>query len=397
MHALPTFSPGRVVSIDAFRGLTFVVMVFVNELAGVSGIPAWMKHVPADADAMTFVDVVFPAFLFIVGMSLPFSLNARLARGESTLQLQRYIALRALALIVIGVFMVNAESGYHASMPFSIHLWALLTYAAFMLVWGDFGPRAQQLEAGMRLAGVLLLIVLAWLYRGGPDGNDGMRPQWWGILGLIGWAYWLACEAYLLARGRLLIVLGLLAGCIAYYAAHRASAGGPLWLQALLSQNAHFAHAAIVLAGVACTLIFFDVRRATSDRRRFAQAALFCVVLLLAAYWLRPDYKISKIHATPSWGLYSSAACVVIFGALYALVQRWKIVRWTRLVEPAASNPLVTYLVPFVIGALMAAFGLKLPATWLYGATGIAWAAAFAVVVVAIVAVLNRWHVRLQL
>ena len=45
------------------------MMVFVNDLAGVSDIPAWMKHVAADADSMTFVDVVFPAFLFIVGMA----------------------------------------------------------------------------------------------------------------------------------------------------------------------------------------------------------------------------------------------------------------------------------------------------------------------------------------
>ena len=67
----------RIVSIDAFRGLTILVMVFVNQLAGVSGVPQWARHMKADADAMSFVDVVFPAFLFIVGMSIPFALNQR--------------------------------------------------------------------------------------------------------------------------------------------------------------------------------------------------------------------------------------------------------------------------------------------------------------------------------
>jgi heparan-alpha-glucosaminide N-acetyltransferase len=36
----------RVLSIDAFRGIPILVMIFVNELAGVQGIPAWMKHMP---------------------------------------------------------------------------------------------------------------------------------------------------------------------------------------------------------------------------------------------------------------------------------------------------------------------------------------------------------------
>ena len=62
----------RIFSIDAFRGVTILVMIFVNELAGVGGLPAWTKHAEADANTMTYVDVVFPAFLFIVGMSVPF-------------------------------------------------------------------------------------------------------------------------------------------------------------------------------------------------------------------------------------------------------------------------------------------------------------------------------------
>ena len=56
----------RLLSIDVLRGLTILVMMFVNDLEGVRGAPAWMKHVqPSTADGMTFVDVVFPAFLFI--------------------------------------------------------------------------------------------------------------------------------------------------------------------------------------------------------------------------------------------------------------------------------------------------------------------------------------------
>src|SRR5690349_15772306 len=103
-------SSQRILSIDALRGITILVMIFVNELAGVSAIPAWMKHMPADADAMTFVDVVFPAFLFIVGMSISFAIANRKAKGDNALQLQGHIIFRTIGSLVLGVFIVNAES-----------------------------------------------------------------------------------------------------------------------------------------------------------------------------------------------------------------------------------------------------------------------------------------------
>src|SRR5213078_2301698 len=76
----------RVVSIDALRGLVMFMMIFVNDLAGVGSIvPDWMVHFSErhrGGSGMTFVDLVFPAFLFIVGMSIPFSLGAGLTKGE---------------------------------------------------------------------------------------------------------------------------------------------------------------------------------------------------------------------------------------------------------------------------------------------------------------------------
>ena len=60
----PPANASRVLSIDVFRGIIIFTMVFVNELAGVENVPQWMKHLPADVDGMTFVDLVFPAFLY---------------------------------------------------------------------------------------------------------------------------------------------------------------------------------------------------------------------------------------------------------------------------------------------------------------------------------------------
>src|ERR1044072_9094342 len=129
-------SQDRILSIDAFRGITILVMIFVNELAGVRDIPQWMKHMSRDADAMSFVDVVFPAFLFIVGMSIPFAISQRLKKGASFIQLQQHILFRTLGLLVLGFFMVNAEGGSdEKAMGISINLWAILFFAAVIVIW----------------------------------------------------------------------------------------------------------------------------------------------------------------------------------------------------------------------------------------------------------------------
>src|SRR5580765_5507087 len=85
---LPFFmaQPIRLTSIDALRGFVMFMMIFVNDLAGAGRVvPDWMVHFSDrnhGGSGMTFVDLVFPGFLFIVGMSIPFALGSRLNKGE---------------------------------------------------------------------------------------------------------------------------------------------------------------------------------------------------------------------------------------------------------------------------------------------------------------------------
>jgi predicted acyltransferase len=389
----------RVLAIDAFRGLTILVMIFVNTLSGVRGMPAWAEHMPADVDGMTFVDVVFPAFLFIVGMSIPFALAQREAKGDTPLQVWQHIGMRALGLIVLGVFMVNAEDGYNeAAMDMSIYLWSLLFYGCALLVWSVHRFQGKIISLGLRGIGIAGLVTLACVFRGGPHGELHLAPQWWGILGLIGWAYLIACVFYRLTRGRVRWLALCLAACSTYFCiGHMEAMQGSPVLQVLFSQSDDASHSSIVLAGLITSLLFFGKDKAAALSARYGQAAVLAAAMFAAGFVLRPWFKISKIYATPTWCLYSAAICVILFALLYWVVDLKKIQRWTAFFKPAAANPLLTYIIPYIVYALMRYLHWEWPAIFDAGLPGAAFAAGYAVAVMGLVIALNRMHLKLQL
>jgi len=390
----------RIRSIDAFRGITILVMIFVNDVAGVSGIPVWMKHMPADADAMTFVDIVFPAFLFIVGMSLPFAINNRLAKSDSFWKLQGHILWRTLGLLVLGVFMVNAEGGYNEkAMGMSIAVWSLLFYLCAILVWNVYRFKNKTWAYLLRGIGAIGLLFLAWIYRAGEDGKQGLTPQWWGILGLIGWAYLFSCIIYQLMRGRILFLLLAIAICIAWYTISRSdTAKDNTVLQWMAARSGHAAHTSIVLCGIVLSLVFFDKDAIKKIYWRFIAACLFALAAAIAGYLLRPYYAISKIYATPTWCLYSVVICCVLFSILYWLTDILKFNKWVSFFQPAAANPLLVYILPAIIMYLQIWLGLYfMPAEFHQGILGIAWSVCYAVIIMFLAMGLNKLNIKLQL
>src|SRR5215469_14949294 len=83
-----TFSEGRLVSLDVFRGATIAAMILVNDNG--SDAAYWpLKH--AQWNGWTPTDLVFPFFLFIVGVAMAFSFTSRLKRGTTKGELFRHV------------------------------------------------------------------------------------------------------------------------------------------------------------------------------------------------------------------------------------------------------------------------------------------------------------------
>jgi heparan-alpha-glucosaminide N-acetyltransferase len=391
--ALPVLPRQRIASVDAMRGLTFLAMLFVNCLSGASDVPYGIQHFAANVDGMSLADIVFPAFLFVVGTSIPFSLNHRVAEPGGLRKTLRQVFARAFGLIVIGFFMVNTEEGYNeAAMGMSIALWALCFYGAVLLAWGTYRFSRPMLNHLGRGAGALAIVALALVYRSGADGQGWMTPAWWGILGCIGWAYLMSSILYLCGRGRVAVLALAVAGCVLWFVLSHAYGGSDVLAM-------HATHTSIVLCGAVCVLLFFGGARggASDARRRLTAGIALALVLALSAWLLRHVYPISKIGATPPWALYCAALCSGVFALLYWLIEVRGVSRWTALVQPAAANPLITYLLPVVLVTAMHYLHLRWWPVLTHGAGAIAFSMLFAAAVVALVAVLNTYNVKLKL
>ena len=393
---LPTEPMDRIASVDALRGLVILLMIFVNDVVDVKTAPAWLKHVSARADGMTLPDMVFPAFLFIMGMSVPLALGRALARGQSKTRLLAKVLRRTLTLLVMGVLMVNMEQhnpGYRG-------LWGLLAYPAIFMAFLVVPPspeRKRKIFTVVRVIGFAALAVLALVYRTadgkhlvlGPifDQSDTiwLRHSWWGILGLIGWAYLVTSLIYLaLGRRRewLIGAAGLLA--MLYVADHEGlfsrvdSRAWLTWAAPAIRQierlvegvGAHVSIgsslgslSSISMAGCCLGAILLPGSRIRTHTERLRWTITFGIGLALAALLFDPLFGISKIRATPVWCFLCASLTTLTWAALYWIMDVRGYCAWSLIVRPAGMNPLTAYILhPWVF--MIAGF-LHLP-IWFY-------------------------------
>ncbi len=98
-----TGRPARMVSLDVFRGLTIAGMILVNDPGSWGAIYWPLDH--AEWNGWTPTDLIFPFFLFIVGVSMTLSFATRLRRGASRGRLARHVVIRGLAIFAVGLFL----------------------------------------------------------------------------------------------------------------------------------------------------------------------------------------------------------------------------------------------------------------------------------------------------
>jgi predicted acyltransferase len=325
----------RVASLDVFRGLAVAGMILVTDPGTYNAVYWPLLH--AQWNGWTPTDMIFPGFLFAVGVALTLSLASRLEKGIGRAELAQHVVFRSVVIFIIGLA-VNGFPDYNLHtirVPGVLQRIALCyLFAALLYIRVyknvDAASEHRTTERSTIFAGVsAVLLTIYWvLLKWIPVPGFGAGKL--DSLGNIG-AY---VDRWLLGV-RHMWVWGLTPGY-----------GVTFDPEGLLS----------TLPAIASTL--FGVlagewlRTEHSKNRKVLALAGAGVLLVLASWLLQPLLPINKKIWTPTFALLSGGVSLLIFSGLYTVldIKRW---RWGTL--PAVvlgTNAILAFALSNVITTL---------------------------------------------
>jgi len=307
----------RLYSLDALRGFDMLWITggqkLVFALATVTGWPLfeWMNsqmhHV--EWDGFAFYDMIFPLFLFLAGVSMPFSFAARTARGDSRRKIYLHAVKRMLILVILGM-LVNRIL--------------------------EFNPD------NLRFASVLGRIGVAWLLAAIIVLNAGIRWQvawFWGLLIIY-------CLLMLLVPvpghgAGVLTPEGNLAGYL-----DRLMLPGTMYTEfnepeGILSTIPSVSTALLgVFAG---HLIRSRRNELTGIRKALIIIGAGIISLLLGILW-GTFFPVNKNLWTSSFVLYAGGWSLMLLGIFYLIIDVWKIKKWAFFFVVIGMNSITIYV-----------------------------------------------------
>jgi predicted acyltransferase len=328
----------RLVSLDAYRG--FIMLAMASGGLGIAqasknlgnawpDLAAQLGHVSWEGCAAW--DLIQPAFMFMVGVAVPYSYARRQERGESWGGMLRHAAVRAVILVVLGIFLASAWSKQTNFIFTNVLAQIGLGYVFVFLVWGR-GLRVQAAAVAAILIGTWCLFHFYPAPEAGP-GFDlaafGLPDDWPLFSGAA--AHWNK-HANVASRFDLWF-LNLFPGEKPF--ALKPGGGGYATLNFLPS-------VATMILGVMAGELLRSARSARAKLLILVVAGAVLLALGLAAD--RAGCPIVKRIWTPSWVLYSGALVVWMLAALYAVIDVVGLRRWAWPLVVVGMNSIAMYM-----------------------------------------------------
>lgn len=295
----------RLLSLDIYRGITIVFMIIVNTPGSWQYVYAPLRH--SEWHGCTPTDLVFPSFLFIVGVSMWFSMKKY---GHS----------------------LNARS------VFKILYRTLIIFAAgFLLIWFPFAGKDL---SGIRIMGVLQRIALAYGF-GALICLIVRKKYLWIVSAVILLGYWALLyfaggeEPYSLEGNAALKFDLLVLGKEHLYGGF----GIPFDPEGLLSTIP--AVATVIIGFIAGEI----VGKGPADLKKVLRLALFGLILTVVGIIWNIWFPINKPLWTSSYVLYTSGLSFIILGLLYLIIDVFNLKGWTGFFKVFGMNALFIYII----------------------------------------------------
>jgi len=339
----------RLISLDAFRGATMAAMLLVNNPGTWSDVYAPLRH--AAWHGWTPTDIIFPFFLWMVGVAITFAFAQRVAAGADHRQVMAHVWRRAALIFLLGLLLNAFPFGLLSAHHFSF--------------------------ATLRVSGVLQRIALCYL----AASAIFLRSTW---RGQVAWT------------GGLLVVYSALLMLVPVpgYGAGQLTAQGslPWWIDSHLLAGHTWTGAPApgfdpegllsTLPAIATTLLGVlagqILRTRATDSVKALRLGGFGVALLSIGLGLAPWMPINKNLWTSSFTLFTAGAAAMICAGFYWLIEVRGYRRWATPLIIYGSNAIVIFVLAGLLGRLLGVIQWGGPAGAVVTLKGWIYASAFA-------------------
>ncbi|VBB48568.1 conserved membrane hypothetical protein [uncultured Paludibacter sp.] len=313
----------RLASLDALRGFDMLWITggqkIVFALATIKGLPIFnwlnrqMHHV--EWNGFAFYDMIFPLFLFLAGVSMPYSFSNRLAKGETKTTIYKHAFKRMFLLIIFGMI-------YNG------------------VLHSDF--------ENMRFASVLGRIGVAWFFAAIIYLNTSLRGQiiwFWGIL--VGYCLLMLFVPVPGFGAGVLTPEGNLSGYI-----DRLLLPGKLYINNIMEAEGILS--TLPAIGTALLGVFAGhFLRVNDEKISRVKKSLWLIVagvfsLALGLIW-NIFFPINKILWTSSFVLFAGGLSLILLGIFYLIIDVWGFKKWSFFFVVIGLNSITIYLVQYKI------------------------------------------------
>ena len=331
-----TLQANRLVSLDVFRGIVIAGMILVTDPGTYNYVYSPLRH--ADWMGATTTDMIFPAFLFMAGLSISFSFASQIKRGASRMRLVQRLLRRSLVLFTLGL-VLNGFPDYHLHtlrIPGILQRIAVCYLCGGVLYLLGTSTRVQGEKA--RISRRVLLIAGAAF---------GLLALYWALLKLV--------PVPGIGAGQLDTF-----GSLPAYIDRRVFGINHLWIwgvtpgkgvtydpEGILSTlPAMFSTLAGIVAGE-------WMGTGCSGRIKALGLAMAGCALGISGLLLSPVLPLNKRIWTSTFALLSTGMSLAVFAAVYAVVDLWGFRRGLLPAKVLGTNAILAFTLSTIITTLL--------------------------------------------